>query len=158
MEQRRTALDREIVLERLIEAPRRFVFEAFTKPEHLSNWWGPDGFTTTTTAFDFRAGGEWIFTMHGPDGTDYPNWMRWEEIVPPERIVATHGDRPDDPEAFTSVFTFSEEAGATRITLRTIFPSVEARERAVSEYHAVEGGQQTLGRLAAFAIGLSKEV
>jgi len=157
MERPSTALDREIVIDRLIEAPRRFVFESFSEAEHLARWWGPEGFTTTTDSFEFGPGGEWVFTMHSPDGVDYPNWIRWEEIVTPERIVATHGERPDDPEAFTSIFTFSEERGGTRITLRTIFPTVEARERALSEYHAVEGGRQTLARLAEFATAWSRE-
>ena len=61
--------DREIVISRVISAPRELVFEAFTELRHLSRWWGPDGFTTTTRAFEFRVGGEWDFVMHGPDGT-----------------------------------------------------------------------------------------
>src|ERR1700674_1521351 len=63
--------DREIVISRVISAPRELVFEAFTEVRHLSRWWGPEGFTTTTRAFEFRVGGEWVFVMHGPDGTDY---------------------------------------------------------------------------------------
>ena len=63
--------DREIVISRVISAPRELVFEAFTEVRHLSRWWGPEGFTTTTRAFEFRVGGEWDFVMHGPDGTDY---------------------------------------------------------------------------------------
>src|SRR5215207_3131004 len=61
--------DREIVISRVIDAPRELVFEAFTEVRHLSRWWGPEGFTTTTTrSFEFRVGGEWDFVMHGPDG------------------------------------------------------------------------------------------
>src|ERR1700730_9629904 len=67
--------DREIVISRVINAPRELVFEAFTEVRHLSRWWGPDGFTTTTRAFEFRVGGEWEFVMHGPDGTDYQRWI-----------------------------------------------------------------------------------
>src|ERR1700752_4973164 len=63
--------DREIVISRVISAPRELVFEAFTEVRHLSQWWGPEGFTTTTRSFEFRVGGEWDFVMHGPDGTDY---------------------------------------------------------------------------------------
>src|SRR5207245_2372910 len=63
--------DREIVISRVISAPRELVFEAFTEVRHLSRWWGPEGFTTTTRGFEFRVGGEWDFVMHGPDGTDY---------------------------------------------------------------------------------------
>src|SRR5438128_4540492 len=61
--------DREIVITRVVDAPRELVFEAFTEVRHLSRWWGPEGFTTTTRAFEFRVGGEWDFVMHGPDGT-----------------------------------------------------------------------------------------
>ncbi|MBB4685724.1 SRPBCC family protein [Amycolatopsis jiangsuensis] len=142
--------DREIVLSRVIEAPRELVFEAFTEVRHLSRWWGPDGFTTTTRAFEFRVGGEWDFAMRGPDGTDYPEWIRWTEIVPPERISLLHGEFRDDPNAFESVLTFALHGAATRIEMRTVFPTAELRDEAVEKYHAVEGGQQTLGNLAAY--------
>src|ERR1700710_1468185 len=78
--------DREIVISRLIDAPREVVFEAFTEVRHLSRWWGPDGFTTTTRAFEFREGGVWELVMHGPDGTDYQEWISWTGITPPERL------------------------------------------------------------------------
>src|SRR3978361_1795029 len=83
--------EREIVITRVINAPRELVFEAFTEARHLSQWWGPEGFTTTTRAFEFRTGGDWDFVMHGPDGTDYQEWISWNEIVPPERIAPPHG-------------------------------------------------------------------
>src|SRR5690349_8075277 len=83
--------DREIVISRVIDAPRELVFEAFTEVRHVSRWWGPEGFTTTTRAFEFRVGGEWVFVMHGPDGTDYQEWISWTEIAPPERIALLHG-------------------------------------------------------------------
>ena len=88
--------DREIVISRVISAPRELVFEAFTEVRHLSQWWGPEGFTTTTRAFEFRVGGEWAFVMHGPDGTDYQEWISWTEITPPERIALVHGESRDD--------------------------------------------------------------
>src|SRR5712692_8727044 len=64
---RSATADREIVISRVIDAPRELVFAAFTEVRHLSRWWGPDGFTTTTRAFEFRVGGAWDFVMHGPD-------------------------------------------------------------------------------------------
>jgi uncharacterized protein YndB with AHSA1/START domain len=91
--------DREIVISRVISAPRELVFEAFTEVRHLSRWWGPEGFTTTTRAFEFRVGGEWDFVMHGPDGTDYQEWISWTEIAPPERIALLHGEYRGDGEA-----------------------------------------------------------
>src|SRR5512140_2947630 len=105
--------DREIVISRLINAPRDLVFEAFTEVRHLSRWWGPEGFTTTTQAFGFRVGGEWEFVMHGPDGTDYQEWISYTQIVPPERIELLHGEFRGDPNAFKSVVTFAAEGVAT---------------------------------------------
>lgn len=115
---------------------------------------GPDGFTTTTRAFEFRAGGVWEFVMHGPDGVDHPEWICWTEIVPPERIALIHGEHRDDPNAFESIFTFTAEGAATRIELRTVFRTKEQRDEAVDKFRAVEGGQQTLGNLAAYVAGV----
>lgn len=141
---------REIVISRVISAPRELVFEAFTEVRHLSQWWGPEGFTTTTRAFEFRVGGEWDFVMHGPDGTDYQEWISWTEIVPPERIALLHGESRDDPNAFESVLTFASDGEATRIEMRTVFATKELRDEVVEKYHAIEGGQQTLSKLAAY--------
>ena len=146
--------DREIVISRVIEAPRELVFEAFTEVRHLSRWWGPEGFTTTTRTFEFRVGGEWDFVMHAPDGTDYQEWITWTEIVPPERIALRHGEFRGDPNAFESVLTFEPDAAATRIEMRTVFPTQALRDEAVEKYHAIEGARQTLGNLAAYVTGL----
>jgi uncharacterized protein YndB with AHSA1/START domain len=142
--------DRQIVISRIIRAPREVVFEAFTDVRHLSQWWGPDGFTTTTRSFEFRVGGVWDFVMHGPDGTDYQEWITWREIVAPERIALLHGEFRGDPNAFESVVTFASDGAATLIEMRTLFPTKELRDEAVEKYHAIEGGQQTLSNLAAY--------
>src|SRR6478672_7084881 len=110
--------DREIVISRVISAPRELVFEAFTEVRHLSQWWGPEGFTTTTRTFEFRVGGAWDFVMHGPDGMDYQEWISWTEIAPPERIALLHGESRGDPNAFESVLTFAPDGAATRIEMR----------------------------------------
>jgi len=140
--------DREIVICRVIHARRELVFEAFTEVRHLSRWWGPEGFTTTTSAFEFRVAGEWIFVMHGPNGTDYQEWISWTEITPPERIALLHGETRGDPNAFESVLTFTQEGAATRLEMRTVFPTKALRDEAVEKYRALEGGQQTLRKLA----------
>lgn len=145
--------DREIVISRVVRARREVVFEAFTEVRHLSQWWGPDGFTTTTRSFEFRAGGEWDFVMHGPDGTDHQEWISWTEIDPPGRIAMLHGEYRGDPNAFESVLTFTPDGAATRIEMRTLFPTRELRDEAVEKYRAMEGGQQTLGNLAAYVTG-----
>jgi uncharacterized protein YndB with AHSA1/START domain len=149
--------DREIVISRVIDAPRELVFEAFTEVRHLSRWWGPEGFTTTTRSFEFREGGEWVFVLHGPDGTDYSEWIRWLRIVPPELITLLHGESRDDPNAFESALTFASDGAATRLVMRTVFPTKELRDEAVEKYHAVEGGRQTMDHLAAYVAELAEE-
>lgn len=139
---------RSIVVTRTIDGPRPRVFEAWTDIRHLSRWWGPHGFSTTTTAFDFRPGGVWEFVMHGPDGTDYPNRVEWREIVPPERIAYLHGARADDPDAFLASVTFAERGRGTEITLRTVFRTAARRDEVVERYGALEGARQTLERFA----------
>src|SRR4051794_16328959 len=149
--------DREIVISRVISAPRELVFEAFTELRHLSRWWGPEGFTTSTRAFEFRVGGVWDFVMHGPDGTDYQEWISWTAIDAPARIALLHGESRDDPNAFESVLRFELEGAVTRIEMHTVFPTRELRDEAVEKYHAVEGGQQTLSNLAAYVIEISQQ-
>jgi uncharacterized protein YndB with AHSA1/START domain len=78
--------DREIGSTRIFDARRELVWKAWTDPDHLGQWWGPNGFTTTTNKFELRPGGEWLFVMHGPDGTDYRNEITFTAVVEPERI------------------------------------------------------------------------
>lgn len=144
--------EREIVISRVINAPRELVFEAFTEVRHLSRWWGPNGFTTTTRSFEFRTGSDWDFVMHGPDGTDYSEWITWTLIVPTERIEMLHGEYRGDPNAFESVLTFTSDGEATRIEMVTVFPTKELRDDAIEQHGAIEGGQQTLGNLAAYVV------
>lgn len=149
--------DREIVVSRLIDARQELVFEAFTAVEHLSRWWGPAGFTTTTYAFEYHEGGVWDFVMHGPDGTDYPQWIMWTEIVPPKRITLLHGAYRDDPDTFESILDFTPHGATTRIVMRSIFPTRQQRDRVVLEYHAIERGEQTLGKLAAYVAEVARK-
>jgi uncharacterized protein YndB with AHSA1/START domain len=150
-----TIAEREIVLSRIIDGPRHLVFQAFTEARHLARWFGPNGFNLTTSAFAFRPGGEWLFTMHGPDGTDYPNWVQWQEIVPPERLVYRQGKEPGDPDAYHATVTLVEEVGKTHITLRGLFNTKAQRDEVVVKYRAIEGGRETLDRLAAYALSLA---
>jgi uncharacterized protein YndB with AHSA1/START domain len=152
------ALDaRSIVITRTIDAPRDLVFEAWTDPTHLAEWWGPTGFTTTTSKFEMRPGGVWRFVMHGPDGRDYQNRITYHEIIRPERIVYSHGGGDDvEPVQFQTTVTFEDAGGKTRLTMRAVFPSVAERDRVVEEYGAVEGGKQTLARLADYVAAMAK--
>jgi uncharacterized protein YndB with AHSA1/START domain/dihydrofolate reductase len=152
----RRASDREIVVSCTIDGPRRLVYEAFTSARHLSQWWGPNGFSTTTRAFEFRPGGVWDFIMHSPDGADLPNWIEWREIVPPERIVYLHGEGDDDPRAFVSTVTLVERGPVTEVTMRAVFATKEQCDAVIERYGALEGGTQHLGRLSAYVVTSSR--
>jgi uncharacterized protein YndB with AHSA1/START domain len=140
---------RDIRIERLVDAPREVVFEVFTKPEHLARWWGPDGFSLTTTTFDFRVGGVWRFVMHGPDGRDYENRLVFDVIDPPARLIARHGGGDDVEQGSHELRVALEAVGdKTRLVWRMVFPSIAERDRIAREYGAAEGAQQTIQRLA----------
>ena len=83
-------------------------------------------------------------------GTDYAEWISWTEIAPPERIAMLHGEYRGDPNAFESVLAFVPDDAATRIEMRTVFPTRQLRDEAVEKYHAIEGGRQTLSNLASY--------
>lgn len=142
--------DREIVITRVYDAPRELVWKAWTELEHVAKWWGPQGFTTTTQKRELKPGGVWRYIMHGPDGRDYQNIVTFLEVVPPERLTYKHGGAADtEPINFQSTVTFEDLGGnRTRLTLRSIFPSQDARDFVIREVNAVEGGKQHLGRLA----------
>jgi uncharacterized protein YndB with AHSA1/START domain len=147
---------RTIIGSRIFDAPRDLVFSAFTNPEHLAQWWGPTGFTTTTHSFDFRAGGVWRFVMHGPDGRDYQNRITFDEIVKPERIVYHHGGADDvEPVQFKTTVTFDDLGGKTRLTWCGIFPSAEERARVIREYGADKGLVETMARLSDYVAALA---
>lgn len=140
---------RSIVAVREFDAPRELVWQAWTDPKHLAQWWGPNGFTTTTSSYDARPGGVWRFVMHGPDGRDYQNRITFEEVVKPERIVYRHGGGADvEPVQFKTTVTFEDIGGKTRLTMHMLFPSAAERDRVIKEYGADKGLVQTLARLA----------
>jgi uncharacterized protein YndB with AHSA1/START domain len=140
--------DRELVFTRVFNAPRELVFEAWTDPEHVGQWWGPNGFRTTTHEMDVRPGGVWRFIMHGPDGVDYPNRIVYVEIARPERLVYKHGsDIESDPDSFLVTVTFVEQGEKTELTMRSLFPSAAALEFVIKEHGAAEGANQHLQRL-----------
>jgi uncharacterized protein YndB with AHSA1/START domain len=142
--------DRELKFTRVFDAPRELVFEAWTNPKHLVQWWGPDGFTTTVHEMDLRPGGTWRLTMRGPDGHDYRNRIVFVEVVKPSRLVYKHDpEAGSEPVSFQTTVTFAAEGNQTRVTLHMRFPTTEVRKLVVDKYGAVEGAKQTLGRLAA---------
>jgi uncharacterized protein YndB with AHSA1/START domain len=135
--------DREIVSTRIFDAPRDLVWEAWTNPKHLVNWWGPKGFRNTFHTFNFRVGGAWKFTMHGPDGTDYPNEIIFVEIIRPERIVLDHQFGP----AFRATADFDDLGDKTRVTFRGLFQSTD--DYNMVKGYAIPGNVQTFDRLEA---------
>jgi uncharacterized protein YndB with AHSA1/START domain len=141
---------RSIIGMREFDAPRDLVFAAWSDPKHLAQWWGPNGFTTTTHSFDFRPGGMWRFVMHGPDGRDYQNRITFEEILPPERIVYRHGGDDNEPVHFKQTVVFEDIGDRTRITCRSDFPSAAERDRVIKEYRADTGLEQHMARLGEY--------
>ncbi len=141
--------DREILIERWFDAPRELVWSAWTDPKHVDKWWGPNGFRNQTHSMDFKVGGTWRYTMHGPDGKAWPNWIRFTEIKQPERLAYEHGGEENEPAHFSTVVTFTAQGNRTKIAMLSIFPSAEACA-AVKKFGAVAGGEQTLARLAGF--------
>ena len=142
-----SSADREIIITRIINAPANVVFDAWVNSRHADKWMGPTGYTTVTQSMDVRPGGLWRFTMSGPQGV-FPSRVTYLEVVKPSRLVYLHGaDQDDDPEAFHVTVTFEDLGDKTHITLHSVFPTAAARDKVVKEFHAIEGGYQTLGRL-----------
>ncbi len=143
--------DREIVLVRVLDAPRNAVFAAWTDADAFCEWFGPDGFTCTVRAMDVRPGGQARFDMTAPDGSGFTNRFDYIEIVPGQRLVMDHGsDINDDPARFRVTITLDEQAdGKTVLTLRQLHPTVEQRNEKVG-FGAVELGLQTMQKLAQY--------
>jgi len=141
--------DREIVMTRVFDAPRELVFDAWTDPKHVAQWWGPHGFSNTISEMDVRPGGHWRMVMHGPDGADYPNHIVFIEVVKPERLVYRHEpEHGAEPVSFEVTLTFAARGGKTELTMRMLFASAAEREYVIEKHGAMEGIKQTLGRLA----------
>lgn len=147
----REVLAREIVLARVMDAPPKAVFTAFSAQQALDEWFGPAGFITKTLEFDFRAGGRWRFEYTAPDGTRYDNRIEFLEIVPSDKIVFYHGaDKDNDPARFYVTVTFdAQQNGKTVLTMRQLHPTKEQRAGTIG-FGAVEFGGQTFDKLAAY--------
>ena len=148
---------RSIIGIREFDAPRELVFSAWTDAKHLAQWWGPNGFTTTTSSFEFRPGGIWRFVMHGPDGRDYQNRVTFDEILSPQRIVYRHGGGEDvEPVRFTQTVVFEDLGGRTRLIWRSDFPTAAERDRVIKEHGADKGRVECMARLDQFVAGMIK--
>lgn len=137
-----TTPEQEIVTTRVFNFPRQLIYRAWTEPEHLKTWWGPNGFTNTFHIFDFRIGGRWSFTMHGPDKGHYQNECTFTIIREPELLV---WDRQSKP-LFQVEVVFEEIADSkTKVIFKQKFESVE--ECSKLRKYVPEKNEENMNRL-----------
>lgn len=143
--------EREVLVSRLINAPQEKVYDAWVDPEKVVKWWGPRGFTNTNIEMNVTPGGKWRYTMHGPDGTDFPNVIVYTEVKPPDLLAYEHKGEGDFADvAFSVRVTFEAEDGKTRVTMRSIFEDPAVLKKVAEKYGAIEGAKQNLERLSEF--------
>ena len=138
---------RELKMTRLFSAPLKKMWEVWTNPELIVNWWGPDGFTNTIHKMDLHEGGEWKLTMHGPDGKNYPNRSIFKEIISNEKIVFEHFN----PHFITTVL-FEPTKEKTRIDWSLLFDTAEMYDIIVKVHKADEGQKQNLDKLEKYLL------
>lgn len=139
----------ELEIVRVYDAPVKLVWECFTDLKHQVNWWGPRGFTITTKSKDLRPGGKWIYTMHGPDGVDYPNIATYHEVEKYKRLVYDHGGNEERQKLFTVTVTFAEEMGKTIMTMIMALDTPEAA-REIKKFIKQASGNSTWDRLGEY--------
>jgi len=138
--------DRELIISRLLNAPVELVWEVWTDPGHVKNWWGPDGFTNTISKMEIKPGGEWDLVMHGPDGTDYKNKSIFREIVKHKKIVYEHVSGPK----FIATVEFESRGNTTFIKWHMLFESREQFIQTVKTFKADEGLKQNIEKLSGY--------
>ncbi|MGE3973528.1 MAG: SRPBCC family protein [Bdellovibrionales bacterium] len=143
----------EIYITRVYDAPAKAVWEAWTDPKKAAKWWGPRGFTITTHSKDLRPGGTWDYTMHGPDGTDYPNVTLYHEVEECSRLVYDHGGSHDKPPLFRVTVDFTETKGKTKMEMTMALASAEAATE-TKKFIKKANGNSTWDRLGEY---LTKE-
>lgn len=146
-----TAKDKanELSITRIYNAKVEQVWDAWVDPKQVAQWWGPRGFTLTTKRKDVRTGGDWLYTMHGPDGVDWPNHTKFVEVEKYKRLVYDHGGFEDSPPMFRVSVLFSEEKGKTKMEMTMSFASAEVLEQSKKVIKNADGNS-TWDRLAEF--------
>lgn len=139
----------EIRITRIYDAPVQAVWDAWTDPEQVAQWWGPRGFTLTTHGKDLKPGGSWSYTMHGPDGVDYPNKTQYLEVEKYAKLVYDHGGNDDRPALFRVTVLFSEIRNKTKMEMSMSLPTPEAAEE-TRKFIKAAGGDSTWDRLAEY--------
>ena len=135
---------REIVNTRLFNAPRERVFAAFSDPQQVALWWGPNGFTNTVDELDLRVGGKWRVTMHAPNGADFANESVITDVVGPERLVFQH---LGPMHRFQMSHLYAVEGGGTRLTWKMLFESADEVAKIGRFIH--QANEENFDRLAA---------
>jgi uncharacterized protein YndB with AHSA1/START domain len=139
----------EIKISRIYDAPVKTVWEAWTDPAQVAKWWGPRGFTLTTHSKDLRVGGHWNYTMHGPDGVDYPNKTKYLEVEKYVKLVYDHGANDEQDALFRVTVYFSESKGKTKMEMSMALPTPEAAHE-TRKFIKKAGGDSTWDRLAEY--------
>lgn len=139
----------ELRLIRVYDAPSKLVWSAWTEDKHIVNWWGPRGFTLTTKSKDLRPGGKWVYTMYGPDGTDYPNITTYYEVEKYKKLVYDHGASEGRDPLFRVTVTFEEHDGKTVMDMTMTLATPEAAKE-IKKFIKQAGGNATWDRLAEF--------
>jgi uncharacterized protein YndB with AHSA1/START domain len=139
----------EIYIERIYDAPVKMVWDAWVDPQQVVQWWGPRGFTVTNHSKDVRTGGHWNYTMHGPDGVDYPNTTKYLEVEEYSQMVYDHGGNADQPPMFRVTAKFIDLKGKTRMEMTMALATVEAATEA-KKFIKKAGGNSTWDRLAEY--------
>jgi len=141
----------ELKITRLFDAPLQVVWDAWTDPKQVGLWWGPRGFTITTHSRDLRSGGSWLYTMHGPDGTDYPNATYYHEVRECEALIYDHGASEGKPPMFRVTALFKEVGGKTSLDMTMTLPTPEAAQQ-TRKFIKKAGGEATWDRLAEYVV------
>lgn len=129
----------------LLNAPLETVWDVWTQPEHIKHWWGPNGFTSTIEKMQVENGGDWIFTMHSPDGQAFPNRTTFREVLMHKKLVHEHFD-PN----FMAVVDFESQAGKTLLTWYKLYETKDLFDLVEIQYRANEGFKQTVERLKTY--------
>ncbi|HEX8020527.1 SRPBCC family protein [Mucilaginibacter sp.] len=146
--------DRELRLTRTLDAPVELVWEVWTQPEHIAEWWGPNGFTNTISKMEIEPGGEWDLVMHGPDGTDYKNKSVFKEVIPLKKIVYEHVSSPK----FIATIEFEAKGEHTFLSWHMLFESREQFVQVVKTFKADEGLKQNIEKLNQYLKDISAKL
>ncbi|MBX7231233.1 MAG: SRPBCC domain-containing protein [Bdellovibrionales bacterium] len=139
----------EIYITRLYKANVKQVWNAWVNPQQVSQWWGPRGFTLTTKRKEVRPGGDWVYTMHSPDGIDFPNHTKFLEVELYKKLVYDHGGFEEKPPLFRVTVFFTEFKEKTKMEMTMTLPTPEAATE-IRQFIKKAGGDSTWDRLAEF--------